>query len=68
MADPRRIVTIDYTNHRGERSIRRILPIEISFENNEWHHTTQWILYAVDMDRGEERTFALANVHEWTAA
>ncbi len=40
MADPRKEVIIDYTNWRGERSVRRIFPLGISFENNEWHPET----------------------------
>ena len=65
MSDPRQEVTIDYTNWRGVRSLRRIRPLRIAFENNEWHHTTQWVLYADDLDKNEERTFALQNVHNW---
>jgi predicted DNA-binding transcriptional regulator YafY len=66
MTDIRQHVIIDYTNWRGERSLRRIIPLSIQFENSEWHPDTQWILYAVDIDRGASREFAMANVHSWT--
>ena len=63
MADPRKNVTIDYTNWRGERAYRRIRPISISFEDNEWHPETQWLLLAEDVDKGELRTFSMSNIH-----
>jgi predicted DNA-binding transcriptional regulator YafY len=66
MADPRQDVIIDYTNWRGERAVRRIRPVSISFENNEWHPETQWLLEAVDLVKNETRTFALKNIHSWT--
>lgn len=68
MGNPKQEVLIDYTNWRGERSARRIVPMSLSWENNEWHHETQWLLYALDVDKQEGRTFALANIHSWTPA
>jgi predicted DNA-binding transcriptional regulator YafY len=65
MSNPKAEATIDYTNWRGERSIRRIRPLHVAFENNEWHPETQWLLYAVDVLKGEERTFAIRNIHAW---
>ena len=49
----------------GERAVRRIRPLRLVFENNEWHPDTQWLLEAVDLDKGEERTFAMSNIHSW---
>lgn len=69
MADPRQAVLIDYTNWRGERAVRHIRPTgRAAFENNEWHHETQWLLEAVDLDTGETRQFALSSIHSWTPA
>jgi predicted DNA-binding transcriptional regulator YafY len=65
MPDPQQAVVIDYTNWRGERAMRRIRPLRLVFENNEWHPDTQWLLEAVDLDKGEERTFAMSNIHSW---
>lgn len=65
MADPIRNVIIDYTNWRGERALRLIHPLSIAFENSEWHPETQWMLLAVDVDKGCERSFALRNIHAW---
>jgi predicted DNA-binding transcriptional regulator YafY len=66
VADPE--VVIDYTNWRGERSLRRIRPLAIAFENNEWHPETQWLLEAVDLEKGENRTFAMNNIHSWNGS
>jgi predicted DNA-binding transcriptional regulator YafY len=69
MSDPKHVVIIDYTNWRGIRAQRRIRPLSISFENNEWHPETQWLLEAEDLDNlGDVRTFAMANIHSWKAA
>lgn len=65
MPDRRKEVMIEYTNWRGERALRRIRPYRIDFENNEWHPDTQWLLSAVDIDTGQERSFALKNIHSW---
>jgi hypothetical protein len=65
MADPRRHVIIDYTNWRGERALRRIIPLSIAFENNEYHPETQWLMEAVDVDKGKIRTFAMRDIHSW---
>lgn len=65
MSDPAKEVIIDYTNYKGYRMKRRILPIAIAFENNEWHPETQWLLEAVDLDRNVTRTFALTQIHSW---
>ena len=66
MGSMKQVVEIDYTNWRGERSKRRIVPMSIAWENNEWHQETQWLLEALDVDKRESRTFALANIHSWT--
>ena len=66
MSDPRKEVWIDYTNHRGERAWRHILPLgQISFENSQWHPETQWVMEAVDLDKNAIRDFALVSIHEW---
>ena len=58
-------VTIDYTNHRGERSHRTIHPLGITFEATLWHREPQWLLWALDAARGETRAFAVKDIHKW---
>lgn len=56
---------IDYTNHRGKRSIRRVLPLRIEWGANDWHPEKQWLLIAFDLDRDGERSFAMKDIHSW---
>lgn len=58
-------VTIDYTNWRGVRSERRVQPMKIVWENNEWHPATQWIMYAVDEKDAAVKAFAMKDIHSW---
>ena len=58
-------VTIDYTNHRGERSLRTICPLEVVFESTEWHLEEQWLLKAYDTEKGVWRFFAMKDIHSW---
>jgi predicted DNA-binding transcriptional regulator YafY len=61
-------VIIDYTNWRGERSEREILPQRIAFMRSEWHPNPQWILIAYDYGKEAERTFAIKDIHSWRPA
>lgn len=62
-----RVVEIDYTNYRGERSTRRILPINngLRFGSNEYHTIEQWLLPALDVVKGQVREFAMSDIHSW---
>lgn len=60
-----REVVIDYTNYRGERSLRRIRPTAWDWGSNEWHTDEQWLLVAWDLDKDASRTFALSGIHSW---
>lgn len=61
-------VVIDYTNYRGERGLRRIRPLRIVFDGNEWHPEPQWLVVALDLDKNAERSFAMKDIHAWTPA
>jgi len=62
----KKIAVIDYTSHRGGlRRNRRVRPRALAFTSDEWHTTPCWMLLATDLDNGEERTFAFANIHRW---
>lgn len=63
-----RHVTIDYTNHAGVRSLRRIMPdtYGLQFGSSEWHPEPQYLLTAHDFDRDDSRTFAVKDIHSWT--
>lgn len=56
---------IDYTNHRGERRERRIVPYALEFETSEWHPEPQWVVVAKDLDKDAVRSFPVLNIHGW---
>lgn len=58
-------VVIDYTNWKGERRLRRIVPQSIVFGSTEWHPEVQWLLEAEDVEKKETRSFALNSIHAW---
>ena len=62
MSDLRKIIEIDYKNWRGETRKRHVNPTGVvSFENNERHPETQWMLSAADLDdNGKIKEFALS--------
>ena len=58
-------VNIIYTNWKGETRKRTILPIRIEFKSTIWHPEEQWILVALDLEKGEERSFAIKDIKKW---
>ena len=63
--DSQQVVTIRYTNYRGKTADRRIVPRQIRFASTDWHPETQWLLDAYDLDREDERSFAMRDIAEW---
>jgi len=61
-------VVIDYTNYRGERRERRIIPHNMFYGRSAWHDGPQWFLTATDPKKGERRDFAMTDIHSWRAA
>jgi len=61
---------VDYTNWRGERRVRRILPQGLWFGVSEFHDGEQWFIRALDLDRDDKpmRDFAFVGIHRcgWT--
>jgi len=58
-------VSILYTNYRGETAIRRIVPQRLWFGATTWHPEEGWLLDAVDVEKGEVRSFAMKDVKAW---
>lgn len=54
-------ITMTYRNWRGEVGKRAIIPIRIWFGATEWHPTPGWLLSALDLEKGVDRDFALAD-------
>lgn len=55
------VMHFGYTNYKGEYAERRATPIRFAFESTEHHPEKQWIMYAIDHDKGL-RAFALADM------
>lgn len=58
-------VSIVYTNYRGETNLRVIEPHRMWYGSTEWHPEAQWLLDALDVDKGAERTFAMRDIRVW---
>jgi len=56
---------IVYTNYKGETRIRSIVPSRVFFGSTDWHRDPQWLLEAHDVEKNENRTFALRDVRAW---
>lgn len=54
-------ITITYTNWKGVTSERSIIPRGVWFGSTEWHPEPQWLVKALDVEKGAERDFALAD-------
>ncbi len=60
---------IDYTNHKGERRERKIIPTgTLVCESNEFHKELGWLLVAWDCEKKEYRKFAMKDIHSWRPA
>lgn len=59
---PGQEVEFGYRNRRGEGVRRRVRPIALWFGATRWHPEPQWLLRAVDLERGVPRDFALADI------
>lgn len=66
--DATQAVRIVYKNYRGEVAVRRIRPLAIWFGATEWHPEPQWLLSATDLDKGENRDFAIKDISKWVPA
>jgi hypothetical protein len=63
----RRAIPIDviYTNFRGEKRVRRIVPLHIYFGKTKHHEYDQWLVCVNDVEKGEERVYALRDIEQW---
>jgi predicted DNA-binding transcriptional regulator YafY len=64
-ADPSKAISIIYTNYRGETAQRTILPQRVWFGATDWHPEEQWLLEAIDIDKGAPRSFALRDIKSY---
>lgn len=65
MLEDDRLITLLYTNWKGETATRRIVPIEVWFGHTQWHTEDQWLLKARDIEKDAERDFAMKDIKKW---
>ena len=58
-------VEIDYTNHAGERRVRRIKPLRLRFGTTPRQDTARYVIDAIDVERDVERSFTVREIHSW---
>lgn len=61
-------VVIDYTNWKGVRRERSVFPLGMEFAATQWHPEPQWLVLALDLEDGEEKRFAMKDIHSWRPA
>jgi predicted DNA-binding transcriptional regulator YafY len=61
--DGDRAVQLDYTNWKGERRWRRVLPQSLWYGTTSYHPTPQWFIRAVDLEKNAVRDFAVKDLH-----
>lgn len=54
-----REIDVEYTNWRGAKRQRRIIPVSIRFGATKWHPQPQWLLSAIDTETNSVKDFAL---------
>lgn len=65
--EPNKQVRILYTNYRGEKGYRNIIPEKIWFGATEWHPEEQWLLDAHDAEKDALRNFAMKDIETWNS-
>lgn len=60
-----RKVTLDYTNHRGERAMRTVTPASVDFGTTEWHPEPGLMIQCYDHDKAAVRVYSWSGVHSW---
>ena len=63
--DPKQVVSLVYTNYRGETAVRQVLPKRIWFGKTDWHPEEQWLLDAFDIEKQADRSFAIKDIRCW---
>lgn len=67
------VLYLDYTNWRGERSWRRVVPLSKPVEyldepnldqDDKTRHVRGWVLRVFDLDKQEERSYLIKDIHD----
>lgn len=55
-------IKVFYTNYRGEKAERKIIPLRTYYGENEYHKEKQWILVVWDLDKNDYREYAFKDI------
>jgi hypothetical protein len=58
-------IKIVYKNWKNIVSTRNIIPICTWFGKSKYHLEEQWFIKAFDIDKNEERDFAMRDIERW---
>lgn len=56
------ILVFEYTNYKGERSVRRIIPNRIEFGCTPKTSEPCWLLIGYDLDKKASRSFVMEHI------
>jgi predicted DNA-binding transcriptional regulator YafY len=56
-----------YRNWSGRLGTRHVRPISIRYGSSKWHPSPQWLMLADDLEKGEQREFAMRDMAGVTA-
>ncbi len=51
-----------YKNWEGKLAVRTVKPIKSWYGKTKWHPKEQWLLRALDLEKNEERDFAVKDI------
>lgn len=58
------IMSVEYTNYKGERRRRKFLPLgSVEFGSNNWHPEPHYYMKVLDVDINEVRDCPLSGFH-----
>jgi hypothetical protein len=60
-----RVSRFRYRNYKGEVAVRLVAFISIDFDSDRFHTEPQWLALGRDMEKKQDRTFAVADILEW---
>lgn len=56
------VIDFEYVNWKGEKGYRRALIKGFYYGNTEYHKENQWLLEAFDVDKKQDRVFAMKDM------
>lgn len=62
----KKVVTLVYTNWKGETKERHVIPERVYWGHTEWHKEDQFLMECFDLNKQAKRTYALNCVKKWT--